>query len=90
MSLTCAVSQAQTTNVTLCRHLHGSILQKSSSASVLPIWLSSQSEIRKWQFCFFEEYFMLHSTVVAGEAEEVTHDAGDVVVEGAGGGQEKQ
>ena len=60
------------------------------SKSVLPIWLSSQSEIRKWQFCFFEEYFMLHSTVVAGEAEEVTHDAGDVVVEGAGGGQEKQ
>ena len=29
---------------------------------------------------------MLHSTVVAGEAEEVTDDAGDVVVGGAGGG----
>ena len=29
---------------------------------------------------------MLHSTVVAGEAEEVTDDAGDIVVEGAGGG----
>ena len=80
MSLTCAVSQAQTTNVATSmappfRYNHQQVFCQFGC----PVSL-------RWQFCFFEEYFMLHSTVVAGEAEEVTDDAGDIVVEGAGGG----
>ena len=81
MSVTCAVSQAQTTNVATSmappfRYNHQQVFCQFGCPVTLRLENGSFACLKNISCC------TLHSTEVAGEAEEVTDDAGG----GAGGG----